>query len=209
MKRDQSRIIWGGLLILAGIFFALQEFNVLGNAIDYIWMIILAAGSGVFLWVYFTKQEQWWAIIPGLTLLGLAFTAFSSTLNILPDGNFTGAVFLGCVGLAFWLVYLRQITQWWAIIPGGVLLTLALVTVVGDLFAATQVFFFLGLAVTFLMVAVLPNQGQDTRWAFIPAAILSVMGIATFAPFRTMMMIIWPAALIVLGIYLIFKNWQN
>jgi hypothetical protein len=32
MKKDQSRIVWGGLLILVGVMFMLQELNVLGNA---------------------------------------------------------------------------------------------------------------------------------------------------------------------------------
>ena len=32
MKNDRSRFIWGGILILAGTLFMLQELNILGNA---------------------------------------------------------------------------------------------------------------------------------------------------------------------------------
>ena len=207
MKKDQSNLIWGGILILAGILFLLQEMNILGNAFQYLWLILMAAGAAVFLWIFFAKKELWWAIIPGLTLLGLSFSGLESLLNILPGSNWSGAVFLGCIGLAFWLVYLRRQDQWWAIIPGGVLVTLAAVAGFENLLGESEVIFFLGLAGTFALVGILPSQ-VDTRWAFIPAAILAVLGVALFAPFRSAMLIIWPGALIVLGVYILFRNWK-
>ena len=207
MKKDQSRLILGGALILAGILFLLQELNILGNAFQYLWLILMAAGAAVFIWIYFTKKEQWWAIIPGLTLLGLSLSGLDSLLNFYPGSNWTGAVFLGCIGLAFWLIYLRRQDQWWAIIPGGVLLTLAAVAGLDKILDWSEVIFFLGLAGTFALVGILPNQ-QDTRWAFIPAAVLAVLGIALFAPFKSAMLLIWPVALIALGVYILFRNWK-
>ncbi|MGB2955635.1 MAG: hypothetical protein WBB64_06660 [Anaerolineales bacterium] len=207
MKKDQSRLIWGGILILAGILFLLQELNILGNAFQYLWLILMAAGGAVFIWIYFTKKEQWWAIIPGLTLLGLSLSGLDSLLNFYPGSSWTGAVFLGCIGLAFWLIYLRRQDQWWAIIPGGVLLTLAAVAGLDKILDWGEVIFFLGLACTFALVGILPNQ-LDTRWAFIPAAVLAVLGIALFDPFQSIMLLIWPVALIALGGYILFRNWK-
>ena len=208
MIKDQSRLIWGGLLILAGVLFMLQELNILGNAFQFLWLILLAAGSAVFLWIYFSKQEQWWAIIPGLTLLGLSLAGIRSLLDIVPGSNWSGAVFLGCMGSAFWLIYFRKQEQWWAIIPGGVMLTLAAVTALDNIFEWSEVIFFLGFGITFLMVAVLPTQGQDTRWAYIPAVIMSILGVSLFAPFQTAMLIFWPIVLIGLGVYILIRNWK-
>ena len=174
MKDDRSRLIWGGILILAGVLFLLQQLNILGNAFQYLWLLIMAAGSVVFLWIYFTKSDQWWAVIPGLALMGLSLAGLEGLLNILPGSNLSGALFLGCIGVAFWLVYLRKQEQWWAIIPGGVLITLAAVTALDNIFGWSEVVFFLGLGITFFLVALLPNQGQDTRWAYIPAVIMSI-----------------------------------
>ena len=207
MKNDQSRLIWGGMLILAGILFLLQELNILGNAFQYLWLILMAAGAAVFIWIYFTKKEQWWAIIPGLTLLGLSLSGLDSLLNFYPGSSWTGAIFLGCIGLAFWLIYLRRQDQWWAIIPGGVLITLAAVAGLEKAMDWSGGIFFLGLAATFALVGILPNQ-LDTRWAFIPAAILAVLGIASFAPLRSVMVVIWPVALIALGVYILFRSWK-
>ena len=208
MNKDQSRIVWGLLLVVAGVLFFLQEFQVLGSAFEYLWVVLMAAGSGAFLWIYFTKHEQWWAVIPGLTLLGLTLVGLENILQIMPGGNWTGAVFLGCIGLAFWMVYLRNQEQWWAIIPGGVLVTLALVAGLDFLSDWSDVIFFLGLGLTFALVALLPDQTFNTRWAFIPAGILFVLGLLLFAPFQSVLNYVWPVILVGLGIFILIRNWK-
>lgn len=208
MKKDQSRMVWGSILILAGILFFLQEFQILGSAFEILWVILMAAGSGAFLWMYFTKREQWWAVIPGLTLLGLTLVGLNNIIQVLPGGNWIGAVFLGCIGLAFWMVYLRRQEQWWAIIPGGVLLTLALVAGLDFLSDWSDVIFFLGLGVTFGLVGLLPQQTHNTRWAFIPAGIMIVLGLALFAPIQSVINYVWPVLLVGLGIFVLIRNWK-
>ena len=64
----------------------------------------------------------------------------------------------------------------------------------------------MGLAATFALVAVLPNQTIDTRWAFIPAGILFILGFALFAPLQSVMSIVWPLALVGLGIYIMIRT---
>lgn len=208
MNKDQSRMVWGLILVLAGVLFFLQEFQILGSAFDYLWVILMAAGSGAFLWIYFTKHEQWWAVIPGLTLLGLTLVGLENIIQVFPGGNWSGAVFLGCIGLAFWLVYLRRQEQWWAIIPGGVLVTLALVAGLDFLTDWSDVIFFLGMGSTFALVALLPNPNRDTRWAFIPAGILILLGLALFAPIQAVVNYVWPILLVGLGVFVLLRNWK-
>ncbi len=208
MNKDRSRLLWGALLILAGILFFLQEFQVLGSAFEYLWILLMAFGSGAFLWIYFTKPDQWWAVIPGLTLLGLTLVGLENIIRIFPGASWSGAVFLGCIGLAFWLVYLRRQEQWWAIIPGGVLVTLALVAGLDFLTDWSDVIFFLGMGLTFLLVALLPGQAYNTRWAFIPAGILGVLGLLLMAPNLSFLNYIWPIILVGLGIFVLVRNWR-
>jgi len=169
----------------------------------------MAAGAAVFLWIYFTKKEQWWAIIPGLTLFGLTLVAIDALFNIFPGSDFSGAIFLGCIGVAFWLVYLRKKAQWWAIIPGGVLITLALVAGLDFLSDWNDVIFFLGMGITFFLVALLPGESHNTKWAYIPGGILTVLGLVLIAPNLSVVNYAWPIILIGLGVYILIKTWKQ
>jgi hypothetical protein len=209
MKQDQSRYVWGGLLVVAGILFLLQELNILSSPFEYLWMLLMAAGSAVFLWIYFTRKDQWWAIIPGLTLLGLTVVTVESLFDFLPGSDWVGAVFLGSIGLAFWLVYLRRQDQWWAIIPGGVMLTLSLVAGLDSLLEWSDVIFFLGLGGTFFLVALLPGSDKNTKWAYIPAGVLTILGLVLFSPIENIMNIIWPILLIGLGVLILLRSWKQ
>jgi hypothetical protein len=70
----------------------------------------------------------------------------------------------------------------------------------------SDVIFFLGMGVTFLLVALLPNQTHDTRWAFIPGGILTALGLALFAPLEPLINYIWPVVLVGLGVFILLRN---
>jgi hypothetical protein len=207
MKRFDVRILIGALLIGAGILFLLQTFNILSNAWSILWTAVFLIGGGIFFYVYFTDRRQWWALIPAMTLFGLAGTIFVDTY--LPGiSNLGGALFLAGVGLSFWIIYFMNRDFWWAIIPGGVLLTLGAVAVAEDYITGDNEggIFFIGLAITFLMVAILAKPRENYWWAYIPAGVLFVLGLFLIGPLQSLINYIWPLALIVVGGILLFRN---
>jgi len=210
MKRLSGRAWWGILLIVLGALFLLQELQIVGNAFQYLWMVVMFAAGAGFLWVFVTNDKQWWAVIPGLGLLALAFASLESALNLLPAADWGGPVFLGGLGAAFWLVYARQQEHWWALIPGGVLVTLG---VVAGLDEAGSDFdggiFFLGLGLTFVLVALLPSREHDTRWSWIPGAVLLLLGLTQITAVGSEMLAYWPVLLILIGGYILIKGWRG
>ena len=158
MKLFQSRVVWGILLIVVGVLLLLQEFEILPAA-NLIWPAVFGVVGLVFLCRYVTDRTQWWPLIPGLGLLGLAVLMLWGEYAPSPLRAWGAAFFMGGLGLAFWLIYLTNRENWWAIIPGGALLTLA--TVIGLSSAlegeATGGVFFLGMGLTFGLVALLPT----------------------------------------------------
>jgi hypothetical protein len=205
MKLLSSRITWGVLLILGGLLFLLQnlELIVIGNLI---WGLLFALGGFIFLSVYLSQREHWWSLIPGFVLLSLAGVVILGYLFPNLEARFGGSLFLAGIGLAFWLIYLTNRRHWWAIIPGGVLFTLAVVSGLDTVMADTGGLFFLGLGLTFALVAILPTPEGRMRWAFIPAGILSLMGVLLVAAAGEMINIVLPAFLILLGIFLVFRT---
>jgi hypothetical protein len=198
MKRFDYRILVGAALILGGILMLLDKTGVLKGAIDFFWAGLLAIGAGIFLFWFFSDRSKWWAAIPGFTLAGMA----ASTL-LLDKIGWGGLAFLGGIGVGFWAVYLRQPAQWWAIIPGGVLITLGFTSALTEAFnvAETGGVFMVGLGLTFLLVALLAKM----KWAFIPAAVLLLLGFILGTPFVGIMEYAWIGLLLIAGIVLVIS----
>ncbi len=210
-KWSQDKLWWGLLLIAAGIFFLLQNMGIFVAVSALLAMAGFALGGLAFLVVFMTQPTgRWWAAIPGCTLLGLATTIFVDTYapNFLEP--LAGSAFLGSIGVGFALVYLANRSLWWAIIPSGVLSTLAVVAAldeVGNEGIETGGIFFLGLGLTFLLVAILPHPGEERlTWAFIPATVLMVLGAFIGSGFEAYFNLLWPVILILIGIFWVIRN---
>lgn len=206
MKLLSSRIFWGILLVLGGIALLLDNFNILRIS-GLIWGIILGVGGMVFLSVYFENRSLWWTLIPAVTLLSICVAALVESLFPSVSEYIVGVIVLGGIGLSFFVVYLVNHENWWAIIPAGVLVTLGIISVVeaGNINVDTGGYFFIGIGLTFLLLAILPTPHGQMKWAIIPAVILLVMGVLITATAQNIMNYIWPALIILGGGYLIYK----
>jgi len=170
MKR--MNIVWGILLIGIGVITLMQTMGVIAGGLGYVWAFVFAAVGATFLWTFITDRSRWWALIPAFVLFSLAATAFMQSALPETSSRWTGAVFMGGLSLSFWAVYFVRRDYWWAIIPGGVLLTIAVVAAMPGSESVSGGIFFLGLALTFALVFLLTRM----MWAIIPAAILALIG---------------------------------
>ncbi len=198
MKRIDFRILLGLLLIFGSVLGFLELQGILQNASAFFWAIVFGAAALVFLYIFFTNRSHWWAAIPGFTLAGLAAASF------LPEGlGWDGLAFLGGIGISFWAVYLSGRERWWAIIPAGVLTTLAIVSALSERFQLIETggIFFMGLGVTFLLVAVLARQ----QWAYIPATALLLVGLLADTQYASAIQYAWVIVLFIAGGLMIFQ----
>jgi hypothetical protein len=252
MKRFDSRIVFGFLLITGGVLALAQTMGLLENASDIFWGGAFLAAGLAFLSLLF--GGHWWASFPGFTLVALgalillpqSLEQFGGALflggialsfwyvyfisrdrnwwALIPAGvltalaimivvaqrfeEFGGAIFLGGIGLSFFAVYLsNRAGRWWALIPGGVLVTLAGVTIAAERVGEFQTagFFFLGLAATFLLVAVLAGMG----WAYWPALVLGIMGILGIVSLLDIANYLWAVALIGVGAFMLIRYFMK
>ncbi len=211
MRRFDVRAIGGILLIIVGILLLLQNIGVFAGIVALIWALIFVAGGLIFLYMFLTNRSQWWAIIPGFALLGLsALIALDELLPSVAD-ILGGMIFLGATGLAFWVIYFLNRERWWAIIPGGVMFTLALVTVVSYVLGGDWAggAFFVGLGLTFGLLYLVPTPQGRMKWALIPAAVLMVMGVLVTAAATGGLALLAGAALILIGLYVIFRMFRS
>jgi hypothetical protein len=210
MKRIDFRILFGAILICAGVLFFLQTINILSNVWSILWILVFFAGTGFFFYVYLTDRRQWWALIPAMAFLGLAGTIFLDTYY--PEKlDLGGALLLGFIGLGFIVIYVTNREYWWAIIPAGVLFTLGVVTISDDFISDDSGggIFLIGLAITFLLVALLAKPRESFWWAYIPAFALFLLGVFLIGPLKSFFNYLWPIALILTGGILLLRNIRN
>ncbi len=218
---NASGYFWGGLFLAAGLAFLTMLFGghwwsafpgftlaalgvliLLPEPLQEFGGSVFLGGIGLSFWyVYFTaRTERWWAVIPAGVLTALAVMILATQ----QFEEFGGMIFLGGIGLSFFIVYLTdRAERWWALIPAGVLTTLAGMTVAADQFGGFQSagFFFSGLAITFLLVAVLAGM----KWAYWPALALGVMGVLGIASLLQFANYLWAVVLIAAGGFVLFR----
>lgn len=194
--REDSRRIWGVVLVGLGVVFLLENLGLgLGSGL---WGAIFAGAGLAFLFLHWQDRTRWWPLISGFALLALGVTVWVGAYW----ENLTGALFLGLIGLGFLAVYAVNRSNWWAIIPGGTMLTLALVA--GSEKPGREgggFLFFLGLAATFGALYLI---GQ--RWAVWPALGLLLLSAVTLEPFGRVFGFIWPLLLMAGGARLLLRS---
>jgi hypothetical protein len=206
MKLLRSRILWGILLVAGGIALLLENLEILRIG-GLIWGVVLGIGGVIFLSVYFENRINWWSLIPGVSLLACGFATLLRFISPSLSEIVGGSIVLGGIGLSFVLVYLVNRENWWAIIPAGVLVTLAVVSIIdaGHYDVDTGGIFFIGVGLTFILVAILPTPVGQMRWAFIPALIMLVMGTLISSQRQDILLYVWPILIILVGGYLVYR----
>lgn len=214
MQRNSWRIIVGVLVLLMGVVALLQTLKIIptqGSLIALFMSLIFLCGGVAFVWLLFQDSKtNWWAAIPGLSLLSIGSLIGLSELFPGAIDHIGGAIVLGGIALGFWLVYLITPRNWWAIIPGGVMLTLAAITVLPDRQEGlVPGVLFLGMALTFGLLSLITVDGKRMTWPWIPAVVLLVVGMISSFRAGSWFGYIWPAALILAGIFLLVRTFTN
>ncbi len=200
MNRWNARVWVGAGLVVLGLLMLLERFGLFRGVTNLFWGALFLAAAAVFLYRFANNmRDEWWAAIPGFALLGISATIVLSM--VVPQ--WSGFFFLAALGVGFLCVYLSGRERWWALIPGGILITLGFVAILNDVFGVSDAagVLFLGFGLTFILVAVLASL----QWAWIPGIIMLVMGAVFGMSSLGTMNLVWPAALILGGLLLIFQ----
>ncbi|MGL4608065.1 MAG: hypothetical protein ACRCYY_00040 [Trueperaceae bacterium] len=156
---DLKRI--GPALIAVGVVLLILNSNLLGSLPALLWLALLTAVA-VSLWIVGSLPH--WVRIVGV--VAVYVFALATT------GNLAGVTALAFPAMGFGFVYLlRPKRNWWAIMPGGILASIALLVLCEKVFPnwGGEVVMFLGFAATFTVLYLLPKSRGGQRWALYPA----------------------------------------
>jgi len=204
---DRVRHWWA--LIPGGITLFLALVILLSNVVEGEWIgaLFLFAIALSFFVVYMNNRARQWALLVAYIMFVLSLApAMASFRGDVPA--YYGSIFLLSVALPFFFVYFRYGEKnWWAIIPAGVMTTLAVIAGAaiagwiqdGSESGFANALLMGGLAATFAVVWL----RHAKPWAKIVTIVLAIIAV-TSVFFASYTEIFWPAALILVGAYLLF-----
>ena len=203
-KRRYGSLIWGGMLVLLGLLLLLENLDLFGEWQVPFWSLFLGAFGLLFLSIYVRDREQWWALIPGLVILGIAVAVFMAEQDLIAD-YLVATIILAAVGLPFLLIFATDRNHWWALIPALTMLGVAtgvLLEGVGAISGTAVAGFVLGgISLGFLSIYLID---REQWWALIPGGIMGTM--AFFFLLATATKYVWPLAIILLGVLLLWRS---
>lgn len=205
-------VLWSGALIAGGVVLLLFNLGVLAAYGRWPQLVLAAvcgtAAAGFFI-TFARDHQEWWRLLPAWTLTALATMSLTAMLPDVDRALIAAQVFAG-LALAFANIYLlARRERWWAILPGGFMLVLAVVVGVSTRIPTTEVLaaiLFIGLGLVFFLLYLLGDKRRQW-WAMIPGSVLLVFGIFALTAGRTEVYPLlrwWPVALVVLGMILPF-----
>jgi len=203
---DRSRNWWalipGGVMLFLAMTTLLVD-NIGGEWIGSMFLFLIALA---FFAVYLNNRSRNWALIVAYIMFVLSIApAMASGRG--DTAAYFGPIFLFAIALPFFVVYFQSENNWWAIIPAGVMTTLAVIAGaaiaewIQDETSGGYSFAFLmgGLAATFAVVWL----RNAKPWAKTVTIVLAALGVTSIF-FINYYEIYWPIALILSGAYLLF-----
>jgi hypothetical protein len=177
MNINKSSLFWGVLLIGGGILALADQLGYIDNLSPTLWIFVFAAISLLgFVSYAMSGWIQWGWLFPAGVFGGLAVIVVLATNHV--DSAAAGSpLFFGLL-IPFAAAYLTDRTRnWWALIPGGVMLFLALTTLLVDNVGGEWVgaLFLLLIGLTFLGIYL---NNRTRLWALIVAYVFGVLSIA-------------------------------
>ena len=201
-RSTRHTMIWGGTLIVLGL---LLLANWLGDTPAWIWVAALAPGAIAATALYVSDRSDWPMLLTAYVLWVIAILIALVTADILGVGAVAFYVLLA-IGLPFFGVYLRDRSQWWPLIPGYVMVVIAVMIgliglgVLDDMLVPAYVMF--AIALPFFVVYA---RDRSLWWALIPGGILAAIGLifliaeAAFVHSGGLVLILVGAGLLVRG----------
>ena len=204
---DRSRNWWA--LIPGSIMLFVALATLLADSAGAEWigtLCLLMIGLG-FLAVYLGKRSRAWALLVAYIFAILSTAPLMSSAG--PNADYFGPFLLLGIALPFYVVYFRSVDHWWAIIPAGILTTVAVITMLaiaglvqsqaeGGYVGALMMG---GLAATFAVV----GWRHGKTWGRIAAVVLAALAVASVL-FVNQSQVIGAVAIIILGGYLLVSS---
>jgi hypothetical protein len=128
-RSDRSVLLAAYVLWAIALLIALVTLDILRD--EAVAFFVLLAIALPFLSIYYRDRTQWWALIPAYVLVAVGVMVGLIGLGLLGDA-LVPAYVLFAIAIPFFVVYVRDRSQWWPLIPGGILAIVGLAFLIAE-----------------------------------------------------------------------------
>jgi len=122
-------------------------------------IFVLCAIGFPFLYVFVRDRRHWWALIPAYVMFAVSGIITLAHYNL--HGGIIGSYVMFAIAFPFFIVYLLNRTNWWALIPAGILSVIgAGIMVASFQFILPIVLIGVGVAILFIQFG---RKGHSTQ----------------------------------------------
>lgn len=167
----------GAFLLFLGALILIQNLSLFKSEVGSIVGAGIYGAFFIFLIRQFSKDTtQWWWFLIGVFFLGLALSNVAFLIE--PVEKFSPIFGIAFAGIGFILVYLLDRSNWWALVPGSIFVSLGVIRYLEVISQDTPTngIIFLGMGIAFLLMFLIPTNQGRMNWPLIPAVILFAMG---------------------------------
>ncbi len=172
-----------------------------------VWLVLFTLSGLAFLGIFIRSAENWWAVIPGLTLIGLGVVIS----DMFPKAyqHLSVVILLALLGFGFLGAFLANRGYWGLVIPGGVLLAAAAQFLVAnsDFREYSSAVLLLGFGATLLVAYLLTSPKM--KWLLVVAACCGYLSIVAGAGALANVSLLMPGALILIGGIIIWRAFHR
>ena len=205
IRGTRQILLWSLVLILVGLLLLVGQFVEIGA---WVWFAILAVGGFCALGLFLADRTDWLMLLAAYVLWAIAILIAVERLDFLPDEAISVYVLLA-IACPFLVVYLRNRSQWWWLIPaytlaavGGVVILAEGAGVNENLITAYVMF---AIAAPFFVVYV---RNRSQWWSLIPGGIMAAIGLG-FLIAANAFAVLGALALIGLGLWSLVRGFRR
>ena len=164
--------------------------------------LFLLGGAAFFLILWLSDRSDWWPVIPGGVMLAWGVSTLLGELGLAQW--FVALIGMAGSALPFLYIFARnRKSNWWALIPGGIMLLVGLASALGELLGGNWVASFVlwGIGLAFALVFAADRRNW---WALIPAGVMALIGFSV-SPLVASVSLLFGLLLILLGVIVILR----
>jgi len=212
MTKQSNHFLIGLFLIVLGALLLLNSIGKISLDEENVMAIIFFSGGAVLVAAHFIYNKPLSALIIGAVGIFIGSAIYIGEARAIPD-EYIGSILFILIALLFFNALRAGKKNWWALIPGGFCLIIAVHIFLDTMWWIPDEYhgiaFFIGGGLVFGIIYLLKDDTYQLDWAKYPAIIMLSIGclILLTADFRDVFSrFLFPVIIIGAGVYLVYKT---